>query len=115
MFEKEKRNHIRINSINLLNYVYFDEDMKEESQGMGRTLNVSEAGLMLETNRSFKVNREVSLNIGLEEELLSINGTVIFTNSDASGLSNSGIQFRSLSENELDRLKDYIEASLAED
>lgn len=110
MFEKEKRNHTRVNSINLLNYVCFDEEMNEEYQGMGRTLNVSEAGLLLETNRSFKVNREVSLNIGLEEELLSINGTVIFTNTDASGFSNSGIQFSNLNEAESNRLKDFISA-----
>ena len=110
MNAKEKRNYVRIKSVNLLSYVYFDEDKKPETQGMGRTLNVSEAGLLLEATKSFKVNREISINIGLEEELISINGTVIFTNSDTSGFSNSGIQFSRLDETELTRLKDFIAA-----
>jgi len=109
MTEKEKRKHIRVNSINLLNFVYFDENLKEEFQGMGRTLNVSEAGLLLETNSLFKTKREVSINIGLEEEILSINGIVIFTARNKSGLPKAGIKFKSISDNELDILKNHIQ------
>lgn len=111
MVEKEKRRHIRVDSINLLNFVYFDEDSKEESQGMGRTLNVSEAGLLLETNLSFQTKRELSLNIGFEEEIISINGTVVFTDSSESGLCKSGIQFSDINKNELDALKKHIQTS----
>jgi hypothetical protein len=109
MTEKEKRKHIRVNSINLLNYVYFDENLKEEFQGMGRTLNVSEAGLLLETNSLFKTEREVSINIGLEEEILSINGIVIFTAQNKSGLPKAGIKFKSIGDDELDILKNHIQ------
>jgi c-di-GMP-binding flagellar brake protein YcgR len=111
MVEKEKRTHTRVNSVNLLNYIYFDEDLKEESQGMGRTLNISETGLLLETNWPFKVEREVSLNISLEEQILSINGSVIYTNKDESGLSKSGIRFNNISDDELNVLKSHIQSS----
>jgi hypothetical protein len=110
MTDKEKRKHIRVNSVNLLNYVYFDRDLKKESQGMGRTLNVSEAGLLLETNSAFEAKREVSINIGLEEEILSISGIVIFTTPNESGFSKTGIQFKDISADELDILKHHIQS-----
>lgn len=110
MVEKEKRKHTRVDNVNLLNYVYFNEESKEESQGMGRTLNVSEAGLLLETSSSLDIKREVSMNIGLEEEILSINGTVVFSNSSKTGLSKSGIQFTSIGKDELDILKNHLQA-----
>lgn len=111
MAEKEKRKHERINSVNLLNYIYLDEDFKEESQGMGRTLNISEAGLSLETNQPFKAEREVSLNISLAEQILSINGTVVYTRRNESGLSKSGIKFKNINEDELNVLKSHIQSS----
>lgn len=111
MVEKEKRRYIRVDSINLLNFIYFDENLKEESQGMGRTLNLSEAGLLLETNSLFKVKRELSLNIGLKEKVLSINGTVIFSDNSESGLRKSGIKFAGIGADELDTLKRHIQTS----
>ena len=45
-----KRKHARYDSLNLLTYVCVDSDGKEWNQGMGRTLNISESGLQLETH-----------------------------------------------------------------
>jgi hypothetical protein len=114
MTENEKRKSNRIDSINLLNYVYFDENDKEESQGMGRTLNVSESGILLETRAIFQLQHTVSLNIGFEDSMVDIKGKVIFTNQNKQGNTESGIQFMELADDARAVLKKYIHAFTAQ-
>ncbi len=111
MIDKERRKHRRIDSVNLTNYICFDEDLREESQGMARTLNISEAGLLLESNSHFHINRTLSLNISLKEDILSVDGQIVFTNQDESGITKSGIEFKKINENGLTLLKKHINTS----
>ena len=46
MVSQDKRKHFRVNSLNL-SYVYVDGNNDEEKQTIGRTLNVSESGILL--------------------------------------------------------------------
>jgi hypothetical protein len=110
---KENRKHVRVDSINLLNYEYFGEDREKESQGMGRSLNLSEAGLLLETASPLRENLELSINIGLKEEILSINGRVIYSESGGMGLSKSGVHFENVGLNEFQALKSHILENIA--
>ena len=47
MTTKEKRKHYRVDSLNLLSYTCQDEEGNLVKHGMGRTLNVSESGILL--------------------------------------------------------------------
>ncbi|MFO8083494.1 MAG: hypothetical protein R6U27_04145 [Desulfobacterales bacterium] len=49
MVDKERRRYPRIESLNLMAYACMDENDNVINQGMGRTLNVSQKGLLLET------------------------------------------------------------------
>ena len=49
MNSEDKRKHERIRSLNL-SYICLDEEKNIVKQGMGRTLNLSESGLLLETH-----------------------------------------------------------------
>jgi hypothetical protein len=49
MTSENKRKHERIQSLNL-SYICLDEDANIIKQGMGRTLNISESGILLETH-----------------------------------------------------------------
>lgn len=113
MVTKENRKNVRVNSVNLLNYVYFSDDQVKESQGMGRTLNLSEGGILLETPSCLKENLEVSLNIGLKEEILCVSGKVIYANADDNGLCKSGIHFVDIGSDEFKLLKNHLQESLA--
>ncbi|MBT8342691.1 MAG: PilZ domain-containing protein [Desulfatitalea sp.] len=93
MTKEEKRKHSRIDSINLLNYVYLDENDDEQNQGMGRTLNVSESGILLETHNPMDENHTVSLTIGFEEDVVDIKGKVIYTKEQLASMYESGIEF----------------------
>lgn len=113
MDTKEHRKYVRVDSVNLLNYEYYGEGHEKESQGMGRTLNLSEAGLLLETPALLEENLELSLNIGLKEDVLSINGKVIHSQLDATGLFKSGIHFDNVNVSQFQILKSHLREALA--
>lgn len=106
----EKRKHSRVDSIYLLNYVNLDENDDELMQGMGRTINVSESGIMLETHIPFKENDTVDVVVGLKDDMVTIRGKVIFTRSTDNGRFQSGIQFLSIDDPSLETLRRYIDA-----
>lgn len=106
----EKRKHNRVDSIYLLNYVHLDENDEELMQGMGRTVNVSESGIMLETHVSFKKDDTVDVVVGLKDEMVTIRGKVVFSRTADSGRYHSGIQFLSIEEDSLATLRRYIKA-----
>ena len=105
----ERRKSQRIDYQNLLTYVGVDENNHERKQGMGRTLNVSEGGILLETRAPFIPKETVFLTIRLEEELLEMKGKVIFCNKREAGNFESGIQFVETHEEKLRFLKQFIE------
>ncbi len=110
MNNQEKRKHSRIDSMHLLNYVYTDENQEGATQGMGRTLNVSESGILLETHAAIEVGHLVSLTIGLEEDVVDIQGRVVYTKENHSGMFESGIEFFEIGSDALDILHKYIMA-----
>lgn len=110
MTNQEKRKHSRIDSLNLLNYVFSDESGDGSTQGMGRTLNVSESGILLETHNPIHINNIVSLTIGLEEDMVAIKGRVVYTKENDDNMYESGIEFFDVDEKAKEILKKYIEA-----
>ena len=111
MTNEEKRKHNRIDSLHLLNYVYSDESSEGAMQGMGRTLNVSESGILLETHTPpISAGSLVSLTIGFEEDMVDIKGRVIYTKESSTDMFESGIEFFDVDENAKEILGRYIAA-----
>lgn len=106
--DKQKRKHDRIDSLNLLNYVCLDESNEEVIQGMGRTLNVSQGGILLETHIPIAKRYIISLSIGLEDEMVDIKGKVIYYQDGKEGRFESGIEFQDINEESLKILNRYI-------
>jgi len=106
----EKRKHSRVDSIYLLNYVNLDENNNELVQGMGRTINVSESGIMLETHVALKENDTVDVVVGIKEDMVTIRGKVVFTRGTETGRYQSGIEFLTIEDASLETLRRYIEA-----
>jgi hypothetical protein len=105
----EKRKHSRIDSVNLLNYIHYDERGEEVDQGMGRTLNVSESGILLETHTRIDEMHRVSLTIGFKEEVVDIKGKTIYTKDNARGMYESGIEFFEVDDSVRKVLRNYIQ------
>ncbi len=110
MTNEEKRKHFRIDSLHLLNYVYCDENNEEATQGMGRTLNVSESGILLETHNPIGIQNVVSLTIGFEEDVVEIKGRTIYSKENEQSMFESGIEFFDVDGVALEVLRRYIAA-----
>jgi hypothetical protein len=106
----ENRKHKRIYSTNLLNYVCLDDKGEAFAQGMGRTLNVSESGILLETHAPLDPQTTVSLTIGIEEQIIDIQGTAVYSKKNADGSFETGIEFIDIEANELTVLQKFIQA-----
>ena len=109
MARDDKRKHFRINSLNL-SYVLIDGEGEADRQTMGRTLDVSEAGIRLETHLKVEKGSHLTLSIGLEDELVDIEGQVIHTGENEDGKYELGIQFNSPDEATQSTLKKFIKA-----
>ena len=107
MTSENKRKHERIQSLNL-SYICLDEDNNIVKQGMGRTLNISESGILLETHFPIESNHTIQLTVSLEENLLDIIGRPVHVKSIDGGKYQIGIQFADLDENATKMLQDYI-------
>ncbi len=106
----EKRLHFRIDSLSLLSYVGRDENGVVVEQGMGRTLNVNEGGILLETNAPIDPQYVVVLTIGLEDDLIEVNGKVVHQSVDENGKFKTGIRFMKTEADTLRILREFIKA-----
>ena len=112
MTSENKRKYERIESLNL-SYICLDEDENIVKQGMGRTLNLSLAGILLETHFRIETNHVVQLTISLEEELMDIRGNPVHVKSFGGGKFQIGIEFIDLDEKSTDILQKFINSSAA--
>ena len=77
---------------------------------MGRTLNVSESGILLETYKPIDSRTPISITIGIEEELIDIEGEVVFLKESAKDVYAAGIRFSQINDKERMILLKFIEA-----
>jgi len=107
MKNQEKRKHRRISSLNL-SYICLDEEGTVVKQGMCRTLNVSESGLLLETHFPIAAEHTVILSLGLEDDLVELKGRPIHVHSKKKGVYEVGIEFVAPDEKALKTVKQFI-------
>ena len=106
---QEKRKHARISSLNL-SYICLDENNKIVKQGMGRTLNVSESGMLLETHLPVDTKHLVMLTIGLEEDIIELKGKPVHSKKNDRNLYEVGIKFQKSDASVKKTLKKFIKA-----
>jgi len=110
MTTKERRKHLRIKALNLISYSCIDETDQVLSQGMGRTLNLSEDGILLETHVSVDPKHTVVMAIGLEDDLINIKGRVVYSIGGGDERFEAGIELIERDEATLEVLRKYIKA-----
>lgn len=105
----ENRRFKRFDSGNLLSYVCVDENDKVVQQGMGKTLDVSEGGILLETHVAINADYLILLSIGFGDEMADIKGNVIYSRKRDDKMVESGIKFLNVTVEGLNVLKAFIE------
>jgi|GEM_PF-486074 len=104
----ERRRHIRIDSLNL-SYVSVDENGSVVNEGIGRTLNVSKSGILLETNFETFPAQIVSLTIAFEENLVDLKGRFIHCRTSGNNLFQTGVEFQDVDDVAGEVLHRYID------
>jgi hypothetical protein len=107
MTTNDKRKHQRILSLNL-SYICLDENNNIVKQGMGRTLNISESGILLETHFPIEPEYLVLMTIALKEDLLEIKGKPIHSRSNETGEFEIGIEFLDPDQDSIRLLYNFI-------
>ena len=109
MKTKDQRRSRRFDSLNLLHYKVLDARDRQLGDGMGLTLNVSEGGILLETNTCFEKGQQICVTIGLEEESVDVQGVIVHCKpSDKDGMYSSGIRFENLNADGARVLEKYL-------
>lgn len=98
MNQEDKRKVKRIDSQNLLAYSCLDGKGEIVTQGMGRTLDVSEGGILLETINPLDSQNSISLTIGMEEDVMDFVGRIAYARKKENGMWEAGIQFLDMDE-----------------
>ena len=110
MVMQDKRSCPRIDALNLISYGCFDETGNIVAQGMGRTLNISEDGILLETYVSIDPKCSIALSIGLGNELINMKGQIIYSKPGKNDKFEAGIEFLEQDESTIEILRKYIKA-----
>ena len=94
----DERESKREESINIVDYVMLGEDGEPESSGMGRTLNVGDRGLLLETSIPLKEQRTLLVTLGLENDMIELKGKITYIGTSEENKFRSGIEFMEIDE-----------------
>ncbi len=92
MVAENKRQYPRFDSLNL-SYICLDENGTLVRQSMGRTLNVSQAGICLETYFGIDPKFMLSMTLALEEDLVDIRGRIIYCRPGTRENFETGVEF----------------------
>jgi PilZ domain len=109
MNTNEKRKSPRVDALNL-SYICLDEDQQVIKQGMGRTLNVSESGILLETYFPIETAHTVVLSIGFKDCLVDVKGRPAHIRSTGPDVYEIGVEFLDLDETARHAVKDYLDS-----
>lgn len=101
------RRHHRTDSQNL-SYFNVDEDGKIVDQGMGRTLNISQSGILLETNSNLHKGQLLDMEVAMHDQLIKANGKVVHCQDIGNGQYQAGIEFTVISPEDQAVLKQFI-------
>jgi hypothetical protein len=102
---REKRSSRRIRSLNLTSYTPKKGEEQQYIVSIGRTLDVSEGGVKVETHRKLAKGTELEMDIAIEDEIITAKGEVVHTEELKNGLFGTGIQFTSISDEDRGSLR----------
>lgn len=110
MSNTERRRYIRPESLNLLDYIVVDEQGVQSEYSMGRTLNISIGGILMETHIRLNAGQQVMITLGLEDELVDIMGRIVHSTPHNDGMYHNGIEFFHASDQDRRIINRYVDA-----
>lgn len=110
MGNSERRRYIRPESLNLLDYIVVDEQGVQGEYSMGRTLNISVGGILMETHVPLQAGQQVMITLGLDDELVDVMARIVHCKPHSDGMFHNGIEFFHASGEDRRLINRYVEA-----
>ncbi len=108
---KEQRQCPRISSENKVGYALYNESKVKIDQGTGRTINLSQTGLLLETKKVLNGAYILLITIDLESKKVKVKGRVVTSRyEESSGCYLSGIEFIGSKDEQLEAIVVFVKA-----
>ncbi len=105
----EKRKHPRIETSNEINYILLDEGLEKLEQGKGRTRDLSQGGILLETQKPLKAPFIILITLNLEGSKVQVKGRITHTReSEKPGYYLTGIRFVGSREEHINAITTFI-------
>ena len=89
----EQRQYPRVETCNLISYLLIKANGEITEQGMGRALNVSQGGILLETNMLILSEHISLMSVDLDNNLIEIKGKVVYSKDNGFGWIHNGVRF----------------------
>lgn len=105
--KSERRHFIRPETLNLLDYLCIDKEGLQGDYAMGRTLNVSEGGILMETHLALETGCQVMITLGLEDRLIDVMGKIVHSEHEG-GRHQIGVEFFHISDDDKKILNKYV-------
>jgi len=90
----DQRRYPRVPIDNQITYALVDEQGDEMGRGLGRALNVSQGGILIQTSRPVTSKYIFLVCTDLRSNFIENIGKVVFSNENEDGTFNTGISFR---------------------
>ena len=104
----ERRKFPRVRTDNPITYAMINEKGTKIGQGIGRSINVSQSGLLLETCEYIGSKYIFLVSTDTDQNLVEIVGKVIFSREISKSVFNSGIHFMGEHEDNVKFRRDLI-------
>lgn len=89
----EKRKHVRVETSNQILYESIEHGGMIVSRSMGKALNISRSGILLETSSPIETENVTLVTVDLDDNLIEIRGRLIYCKETGSGMYESGVSF----------------------
>lgn len=111
---EEKRRYHRAEAVKLISYEGFHVDGHSFEQGMGKTLDISQGGILIESQVPVKSKHILITAMNAQEEVINIKGKVIYSREAGPKIFHSGIRFMDTNEKNRKIVMEIIKAFLQE-
>jgi len=104
----DRRKYSRVKTINLISHVSIDETGRWVFQGMSRAIDISRAGILLETTCPFESGCLSMMTVDMNNNLIEIKGELKYCYKSDTAKYHSGIQFIGTNE----QIKKFVTKSI---
>ena len=107
--KRPKPRHKRLETLNLASLSHKDSDGRIDLEIVGRTLDLSEGGMLLECSQTVpSENKEVEVILGIREHVIKVKGEIVHMRDLEDENIGLGIAFKDLSEDDAQIISGFM-------